>query len=69
MFFDAQRESVMKLSVTLSEKDELSKKNENLRNEVHSHKMHIRSLKERVSALFQQDVSNDEKVCLMMKIT
>jgi len=53
----------MKLSVVLSEKDELYKKNKSLQNEVHSHKMHIRSLKERVSALFQQDVSNDEKVC------
>ena len=46
----------------MTEKEELQKNVRNLNEEVTAHKTHIRSLRERVSALFQQDFSEDAKV-------
>lgn len=40
----------------------LKQRNHQLSRELEAHKTHIRSLRQRVSALFQQDLSIDETV-------
>ena len=45
-----------------SHKETLKERNHQLSHELEAHKSHIRSLRQRVSALFQQDLSIDESV-------
>ena len=68
VFLETHSESMVKFSVTLTEKDALQKQVQQLRNEVNSHKTHIRSLRERVTALFHQNISTDAKVHCLMEI-
>lgn len=57
VFFDAQREALMRISVLLSENHKVEKEKNTLQDELSAHQLHIRSLKDRVSQLFTQDMS------------